>query len=117
MINHVRIATPAEIEKIRAQADLEMPCQVLALDHTADQASLAVVRQAIELDPVFFGQANNMQKARFIYALEERLMGAGIGVYYFNVAESNKEWQDTIRSWGAEQVSPGAELRFKRLLP
>lgn len=117
MIPHIRIATPEEVEAVRHQSDLEMPCSVWAMDNSQDYPDLAVTRTAFELDPVHFGpKTTTVGRARFIYALEERMAGAGIKAYYFNVAASDETWQRTIEDWGAQRVSPGPELRFKKIL-
>ncbi len=122
MIRHTRLATPEEIEAIKDKADLDFAQIVLALDDSKGGTSFGVIRLAPELDPVIFSDTiTDVEKARFIYALEERLAGMGLKAYYFNVdadeEDSAKEaWHKNIQHWGAERQSPTKEFRFKKIL-
>jgi hypothetical protein len=111
-MKHIRKATPIEIEAIREKSDLTGLYSVLALDN-----HLAVVRQVTEIDPVFFAPgANDSQKAKFLWGLEERLMGAGVKEFYFQVVASDERWRGVIEGWGGIQVSPVEEIRYKKVL-
>ena len=50
MINRIRLATPEEIETIKATADCGAGSNVLALD-TPEGTPMAVIRTAVEVDP------------------------------------------------------------------
>lgn len=116
-MNHIRIATEEEVESIRKGSDLGPAYTVLAMDRREGKPHLAVLKNTVELDPVYFApDATTAQRARFIWGLEERLIGAGVRQYFFNVSIDDKEWQQNLRSWGAVQQSPGPELRFGREL-
>jgi hypothetical protein len=116
MLKHIRAATPEEIEKIRRGSDLGQGA-VLAMDHAEGKTSLAVVRTVVEVDPVYYADdLSAKHKALFIWGLEERLMGANVGHYYFNVSASDEGYAKIVREWGAIQQSAGPELRFGRSL-
>lgn len=117
MFKHIRLATKDEVESLRQQSDYTRQSMVFAFDQNPGDPDFAVLRNPVEADPIFFGKrTNDVQKAKFIFALEERLAGAGVDQYYFNVADSDERWRKVIESWGAELVSPVAERRYKRVL-
>lgn len=117
MLEHIRLAKAEEIEAIRKTSDFTPVCQVLAMDQNAGAPDLAVVKNLVELDPVYFGpKTSNRQKANFVFALEERMAGAGIEVYYSNVRADDVEWQRVLKTWGCECISPSPEMRFRRSL-
>ncbi len=117
MLKHIRIATKEEVEQLRETSDYTRECVVYAMDQNADAPDFVVVRHVIEADPVYFGKnTNDVQKAKFIWALEERLAGGGVDQYFFNVKASDERWQKVIKTWGAEQLSPFPEIRFKKVL-
>lgn len=118
MIKHIRQATEEEINKIRDSSDL-MPghTQVFALDSDAGGADIAVVRNCVEVNPVIYAEGtNDVRRARFLYALEERLLGAGIDRYYFQLKADDEHYIKVVKSWGAEQVSPHPELRMLKVI-
>jgi hypothetical protein len=117
-LKHIRLATESEIDGIRDRADL-MPghTQVLALDADSGTPDLAVVRNCIELNPVIYGSAtNDMRRARFLYSLEERFLGANVDRYYFMLAADAEHYQKVAESWGAEKVSPHPEIRYLKVI-
>lgn len=117
-MNHIRLATPEEIEKIRLESDLDPSCKILALD-TAMGTALAVVRLAVEVDPAFYPEGFGMKQiAMFTHDIENCLWAQGALSYYFNVvpSEENEMWIKSIKTWGAQQVSKSPELRFKKCL-
>ena len=117
-MRHSRLATAEEVEAIKDKADL-LPghTQVLALDAEKGTPDLAVVRQCVELNPVIYGsETTDARRARFLYGLEERFLGAGVDRYYFQIDASQAEYIKTIKHWGAEQVSPQPELRFLKVI-
>lgn len=116
-LKHIRVATPEEIEKIRKGADLGPTSAVMAFDQREGETHLAVVRTVVEVDPVFYVEGSSTaQKARFIWGLEERLIGANVGHYYFNVPAEDEAYARIVTEWGAKQQSKGPELRFGRSL-
>ena len=117
-MKHLRLATEEEINAIRDRSDL-MPhhTQVLALDGDAGTPDIAVVRDCIEVNPVVYGSStNDLRRARFLYALEERLLGAGVDRYYFQLDASNLHYIKVAKAWGAEQVSPHPEVRMLKVI-
>jgi len=118
MLKHIRVATPEEIETIREKADL-MPNRttVFALDADAGTPDLAVVRECFETNPVVYGSAtNDHRRARFLWALEERLLGAGIDRYYAQFDASKEHYISVAKAWGFEQVSPVPEIRMLKVI-
>ena len=117
MLNHVRMATEEETRRIASTSDLSGEYTVLALDNKAGDADISVFRRVFELDPTHFAESSSViQRAKFIYALEERMMGAGVREYYFNVKADDVHWQEILKSWGMIPVSPQPDIRFKRIL-
>jgi hypothetical protein len=117
-MKHVRVATPEEIEAIKDKADL-MPghTQILALDNEKGGADIAVVRNCFELNPVIYAEdTNDMRRARFLYALEERFLGAGVDRYYFQLDATKEHYIKVAKAWGAEQVSLQPELRMLKVI-
>jgi len=117
-MQHIRVATEEEVNKIRDKSDL-MPgyTQVLALDNDKGSADLAVVRNCYELNPVIYAEGtNDLRRARFLYSLEERFLGAGVDRYYFMLQADDAHYIKVAKSWGAEQVSPHAEVRMLKVI-
>lgn len=117
-MQHLRLATGEEIEKIAEGSDLSPGCVVYALD-SKKGPTIAVVRNCYEVDPVYFAEGfSRGEKTKFFWGLEERMLEKLIPAYYFNVSASDemKEWRDTVESWGAEKISATEEYRYKRLL-
>ena len=112
----IRPATEEEVKRIEKESDLGPGTTVIALDTPAGVA-LAVKRIAVEIDPVFFPEGLNTRgRALFIRDLETGLIWEGITVYYFNVDATNQGWRDTVEAYGAEQVSKGPEIRYRKSL-
>lgn len=112
-MNKLRAATAAEIEKIREHADLDPTCMVIALD-TPQGAIVGVIRRPVELDPVFFPpELANKYKVIFARDVATGLMFQGATHFYFNIAADDAAWQQAVEGFGAEQVSPHPELRYK----
>lgn len=118
MIKHIRIATAEEIDKIRDKSDL-MPghTQILALDSDAGGADLAVVRNCVEINPVIYAEGtNDVRRSRFLYALEERLLGAGIDRYYTQIPAADGHYLKVAKNWGFEEVSTSPEIRVLKVI-
>lgn len=117
MLNHVRIATVEETKKIASNSDLSGEYTVLALDNKSGDKDIAIFRRVYELDPAHFAASSTTaQRAKFIYALEERMIGAGVREYYFNIDAKDLQWQEVVKSWGAIPMSCQPDIRFKRVL-
>jgi hypothetical protein len=115
-MHRLRVATEAEVDKIKAQSDLDQTCKVLALD-TAKGTAFAVLRIAVELDPAFYPEGFGAKEiAMFTRDIENYLWAQGSFSYYFNVNPEDMQWISNIKTWGAEQVSKQPELRFKKVL-
>jgi hypothetical protein len=118
LLKHIRPATEEEIKSVQDRADLARPFSVLASENKSGETDLLVVRQVFEVDPVFYAPAtNDIQKARLMWGIEERLIGAGVDRYYFNVLEKDERWQKIAQEWGAKKQSLGPEIRFYKNLP
>lgn len=112
----IRLATPAEIDSIKDRADLGPGCTILAFDSPGGK-TFAVLRQCYEIDPVIVeGDDSGKRKALMFFGLETGLAMLGVPQYYFNIKQEDVEWQAVVKNWGAEQVSPSPELRFKKVL-
>jgi hypothetical protein len=112
------MATAEEVEDIKDRADL-MPgaTWVLALDADEGTPDLVVIRKPVEVNPVIYGSKTaDPRRARFLYALEERLLGMGVDRYYFQVDATKLDYIETVKHWGAEQISPVPELRFLKVI-
>lgn len=113
-MQHLRLATPEEIEKIKLESDLDSTCKVLALD-TAMGTAVAVIRVPVEVDPAFYPEGFGVKQiAMFTHDIENYLWAQNVGAYYFNVNPADEKWISIIKNWGCEQVSKQPDLRFKK---
>ena len=116
MLRHLRLATKEEVEKIRDTSNYGPETIVYAMDQ-GPQPDLAVVKRVVELDPIYFApDTNDVQKAKFIWALEERMAGGGVGQYFFSVKSADERWQKIIESWGCQKVSLQPDVRYMKVL-
>lgn len=112
MMKPLRLATNEEVEKIKADADVDVGCSVIALDD-----NFAVLRACHEIDPFIMAEnVTDRQKAAFIWGIENCLRFTGVPFYYFNVPVSDEKYIEVVKSWGAQQTSREPEFRFKKLL-
>lgn len=112
----IRLATPEEVESIRETSDLTPGSTVVAFPG-GHGTSLAVIRRTVEIDPMHYGEgcpAN--RKALFVWGLENMLRFMGNTEYYFNVRTEDEAYRQVVQHWGAQQISVGPELRFKKVL-
>ena len=105
----IRLATPEEIEEIKATSDLVAGSAVVSFG-----PDRAVLKNIVELDPMYC--ENPRRKLVLTTHLETYLRLTGVPQYYFNIAADDTEWQEIVKKFGAEQVSRGPELRFKKVL-
>src|SRR5258708_32742164 len=118
-MNRIRLATQEEIETIKDVADLDVGCNVFALNPNADgsgKPGLAVRRICTEIDPLVTDGLSTRFKAIFIRDLETVMTAQATAHYYFNVDPDDIHWIEFIQKCGAGQVSPKPLLRFKRIL-
>ena len=108
MLEKIRLATPEETEKIAAESDLIPTSRVLAMGEMR-----AVWRVANEIDPVFYGDAPDGRKYKFIWGLENILRGSGATEYYFQVPVTDEKYLKVVESFGAQRTSKEPEFRFK----
>ena len=117
LMQHIRLASPEEVEKIRDNSDL-MPghTAVYALDGP-NGPDLAVVRNCVEVNPVHYAEGtSDMRRVRFMWGLEERLLGAGVDRYYSQFDSSKEDYLKVMEHYGFERVSPVPEYRYLRLI-
>jgi len=115
-MNKLRLATEEEIDKIANKSHFTSRYTVFAMDQKGEP-DIAVVREAVMLDPVFFSKDGNIySKARFMEHLEERLAGAGIPEVYYQISAADIHWQRIVEAWGAVKVSGEPEFQYKRSL-
>jgi len=112
-LEHLRLATPEEILAIQETSDITPRTQVFALGEQK-----AVVRNVFEIDPIYTAGAKAGPLAKFVWGLEERLIGMGVDAYYFDmpIDDEAKEWRETVEHWGAGRTMPFATFRYKRVL-
>jgi len=112
-MKRLRLASPEEVESIKAESDLDPTCLVVALDIQGGTA-LAVIRTVCEVDPVFYPKDfSDRMKLIFIRDVETFLSAKGVGSYYYNLPADDTIYHETMKHYGAEQVSKVPELRFK----
>lgn len=117
MLRHTRYATKEEVEAIRATSNFPPEFTVFAMDNHPGEPDIAVVKRVVEMDPVYFSKhTNDVQKARFVHAIEERMAGSGIQQYHFSVAYSDERWRKVIESWGGKQLNEFPEARYLKEL-
>lgn len=117
-MDKIRLATPEEVSGIAATSDLGPSTTVWAFENTASgEPDLAVIRQAVELDPVYY-RGSNTRKAAFVFGLETAMRMMGVPAYYFNVpaSEDMAAYRSIVQKWGAEPTSPTPEIRYKKVL-
>lgn len=111
-MDDIQLATPEQIKSIEGTSDLGPTSTVYAMGE-----DLAVVKQVMELDPVYFKpESTPARRLLFIWGLENMMRGVGISAYYFNCPTDATEWKHVIETHGAEQINHAAEYRYKKLL-
>lgn len=116
MLEPIRLATPEEVEVIRAASDITPRTAVYAFDNAkTGKPDLAVVRQLVEIDPLYC-DSGTPRKVAFIWGMQNILRSFGATEYYFNMPTDDPEWKAAVEKWGAEQISKAPEIRFKKAL-
>lgn len=116
-MNRLRPATPEEVEKIKNESDLGANTYVLALD-TQHGTAVAVVRMAVEADPVHFPpDFPTKLKLLFMRDIETHLAAKGATEYYFNIHADEEPYITAMtKTFEAQQVSQVPEFRFRKNL-
>ena len=110
----IRLATADEVAQIQAEADISTATSVLRWP--IEKPMTAVMRNCIELDPVYYGENPVSRKAMFIWAIENMMRSMGVKEYYFNVPADDEDYQKVLSTWGAEKISKNPEFRYKKVL-
>ena len=109
----IRLATEDEAKGIADRADLTKATSVI----TFGGKDFAVYRVTPELDPVIFDSETTTKRMRlFLMNLETALRLQGIQEVYFNIKADDEEWRNLAQHWGALEVSPTPEIRYKKIL-
>jgi len=112
-MERLRLATPEEVEKIKAVANLDETSIVLALTTQAG-VPLAVVRTVVEVDPVVHPEGMSPRlKAIFQRDIETFLSAKGIPSYFFNVHTDNTEMLSVAETLGGFRQSTAPEFRYQ----
>jgi hypothetical protein len=113
MLDHIRLATQEEIDLIKDRSDI-LPGKTQVY---AKGTIRAVVRFPVEANPIIWGEGvTDREKVAFMYALEERMLGAGFDRYYVQIDAADEQWIKVIENWGFQRVSPIPEFRYLRLI-
>lgn len=116
MLQRIRLAKQEEIDKIKEFSDLNGGV-VFALD-TPEGPALAVIRTAVEVDPVIYPEGmSSKMKLIFQRDIETVLSAQGAASYYYNIHTDNQEAIHVAEhSFGAVRTSTAPEFRFKKVL-
>ena len=112
-MDHLRFATPEEVVEIQKESDITPRSIVYCLGNQK-----AVVRNVFEVDPLYSAGASVGPLAKFIWGLEERMIGSGVDAYYFEIDADDafKPWRDLVEHWGAEPITAKPSIRYKKVL-
>jgi hypothetical protein len=113
-MKRLRPASPEEIKLIAPTSALDNSCLVLALD-SPQGPIFAVVRTAIEVDPVIFPpDLQDRWKVLFMRDVETFLAAREAQCYHFNVHIDDTRWIASVEAWGAERTSTAPEYRYRK---
>ena len=118
MIPGIRLATPEEIEQIKDHADLTPSTRVWAWPNPKGQPDLAVIRNCMEIDPMFFAETSgNQRKALFGWGLFNVIRANGVPEIYCQVdAEGYEDYIEILKKMGAQATTTKPQYRFKVVL-
>jgi len=113
LISPVRLATEEELKSIASTSDLGVNTVVWAWDNDK-----AVIRTAMEIDPVHFAPTSgNQRKALFFWTLLNMVRVTGAREIYFNIdAEGTEDYQNILEKMGAEKTTSKPQYRYKMSL-
>ena len=110
MISPIRRATEEEVKQIAETSDLTPASAVWVWD-----SDKAVIRSAVEVDPVHFAETSGKQrKALFFWSLMNMLRASGVPEIYFNIdAEGTENYQNILEKMGAQKTTSKPQYRYK----
>lgn len=112
-MKRLRLATQEEIASIRESSDLDNGTIVVALD-TQHGVILGVIKTSVVVNPVYFPEGcSDKMKYFFMRDIETFLSAKGASCYYIFLPGNDPTYSDTMKHYGAEQVSKEPELFFK----
>jgi hypothetical protein len=111
----VRPATPEELEPIKAQSDLTASSVVWAWPNGDKAPDLAVIRQCLEVDPMWFSDdSGHSRRGMFAWAILNLLKAQGTREIYFNVdTEGQEPYVALLEKIGAKRTTNKPQFRFK----
>ena len=113
----IRLATEQEINKIKDTADITLSSRIIAMDNPKGEADIAVIRQCVEVDPVYFSDASaTNRRAMFLWGIENILRFQGSPEYYFNISPDDESWKKIVEHWGAREIFNTPQQRYKKVL-
>jgi hypothetical protein len=108
----IKLATPEQVENIKATSDLNPESAVLSF-----RDNLAVVKKVTELDPIFYGPDETRQhKMLFAWGIENWLRLNGVPAYYFHVSAADETWQKNVETFGAIRCETEPQIHYKKVL-
>lgn len=108
MLDHIRQATPEEIEAVRESSNLTPMSKVVAMGEIR-----GVWRVAHEIDPVHFNGAPITKVYKFLWGMENILKGAGVTEWYFNTPADDTEYGKVLEHLGAKRISKQPDYRWR----
>jgi len=109
MLEKIRLATPEEVEEIRAESNLTPMCRVLKLGEMT-----AVWRVANEIDPLIPNGAATTKLWRFMWGIENILKGSGCTEYFYQIPAEDAVYQRAVEEhFGAERLSKQPDYRYR----
>lgn len=118
MIPFIRPATEEEVEPIKEGSDLTGSTSVWAWPNDKGATDLAVIRQALEIDPVHFAETSgNQRKLMLFWAVCNMLKASGTREVYFNInSEGTEDYQAILEKMGASKLNAKPQYRYKLAL-
>lgn len=115
MIPFIRNASENEINSIKDRADLTASSSVWCWPDDKGEVDSAVIRQCVEIDPVFFAPTSgNSRKMFFFWGLVNMLKANGAREVYFDIdAEGSEQYVNILEKLGATKTTAKPQYRFK----
>lgn len=106
--DRIKLATPEQVAQIKEEANLTATCRVLTM---GDQ--IAVWRVAHEVDPLIPNGASVGQMYKFMWGIENILLGAGVTEYFFNTPADDTKYSQVLERQGAIKLSKQPDYRWR----
>lgn len=106
--DRIKLATPEQVEQIKENSNLTATCRVLAM---GDQ--IAVWRNCHEIDPLHPNGASPGQMYKFMWGIENILLGAGVTEYFFNTPADDTHYTQILDRLGAKRLSKQPDYRWR----